>query len=379
MSTRSKETIAAQVAHYIDTNTGAVVPPIHTSTTFARNAHYQLPGPHEYARDDNPTFLIPEKLLAELEGGHEALLFSSGMAAATTAVNALVKPGGRIVVPRAMYQGLRLWLADHGTTANIDIVTVDQTDLDAVRMAITAAPTALVWVETPANPTWDIVDIEEISKLAHAHGARVVVDSTVATPVHTQPLALGADFVMHAATKSLNGHSDVLAGALVCGKDDADWQRMRWLRHFAGSVLGPFEAFLLLRGMRTLYVRMARASQTALVLATSLESNPAVERVLYPGLVTHRGHDIAAKQMKDGYGAMLSVLVRGDAQAALGVAGRLEVFLRATSLGGVESLVEHRLTVEGAGSLAPANLLRLSIGLESADDLLADLEAALGG
>lgn len=374
----SRETLVAQASHFTDPQTGAVVPPIHTSTTYARNASYALPAHHEYTRDENPTYLAPEALLSELEGGAGAALFASGMAAATTAVQALTRPGARIVVSRAMYQGFRLWLADFSAAWNVEVVTVDATSLDRVREAVNAATTALVWIETPANPTWDVVDIAGVATIAHAAGAKLIVDSTVATPVHTQPLALGADFVMHAATKALNGHSDVLAGALVAREDGEAWQRMRWLRHFHGNVIGPFEAWLLLRGMRTLFVRMGRASQSALVLATQLEGHARVERVLYPGLASHPGHAIAKRQMQGGYGAMLSILVKGGATEALAVAGRLGVFLRATSLGGVESLVEHRLTIEGEGSLAPPNLLRLSIGIESADDLLADLAAALG-
>jgi len=373
----SRETLAAQAGHFIDRDTGAVVPPIHPSTTYARDAAYRLPAAHEYTRDDNPTYRAPEQLLAQLEGGADAMLFASGMAAATTAIQALARPGARVVASRAMYHGLRVWLADWCATQGIDLVTVDATDLDLVRAAVDARPTALVWIETPANPTWDVVDIEAVAAIAHASGARLVVDSTVATPVHTQPLGLGADFVMHAATKALNGHSDVLAGALVAADDDGDWRRMRWLRHFQGAVLGPFEAWLLLRGMRTLFVRVARASATALELAQFLDGHPAVERVLYPGLPAHPGHAVAARQMKDGFGTMLSILVRGGAAEALGAAGRLRVFSRATSLGGVESLVEHRATVEGAGSLAPPSLLRLSVGLETAADLRDDLAAAL--
>jgi len=373
----SKETLVAQAGHFIDPANGAVVPPIQTSTTYARDAAYRLPATAEYTRDQNPTYLVPEQLLAQLEGGVDAALFASGMSAATTAIQALVKPGARLVVSRAMYHGLRLWLADWCATWNVELVTVDAGDLDRVKTAVDGGRTTLVWIETPANPTWDVVDIAAVAEIAHARGARVVVDSTVATPVHTQPLALGADFVMHAATKALNGHSDVLAGALVARQDDESWQKMRYLRHFQGAVLGTFEAWLLLRGMRTLFVRMQRASSSALALATFLDGHAGVARVLYPGLPTHPGHAIAARQMKDGFGAMLSILVEGDAATALRVAGRLSVFLRATSLGGVESLVEHRATIEGPGTLAPSNLLRLSIGIESLADLQADLHAAL--
>jgi cystathionine gamma-synthase len=300
------------------------------------------------------------------------------MAAATTAVMALVRPGERIVASRAMYHGLRLWLREHCAELGIDLELVDATDLGAVRNAV-QKKTALVWIETPANPTWDVVDIQAVATIAHQASALLAVDSTVATPVHTQALTLGADLVMHSATKGLNGHSDVLAGALVTARDDDAWKRIRHVLHIQGAVLGPVEASLLLRGMRTLYVRMERASSTALVLAEKLASHPGVERVLYPGLRSHPGHDIAARQMHGGFGALMSILVRGGAKEALDVAGGVKLFVRATSLGGVESLLEHRATVEGPATLAPPNLLRLSIGLESPKDLFQDLDQALTG
>ncbi len=370
------ETLAAQALAFVDEETGGVVPPIHTSTTYARDARYRLIGAAEYTRDDNPTYRRPELLLAELEKGADARLFSSGMAAATTAVQALVAPGQRIVASRAMYHGFRLWLREHCSAHAIDLALVDATDLSAVREAARQKP-ALVWVETPANPTWDVVDIEAVAEIAHGASAMLAVDSTVATPVHTRATELGADLVMHSATKALNGHSDVLAGALVTARDDDAWKRIRHLRHMQGAVLGPFEASLLLRGMRTLFVRMERASASALTLATKLSLHPAVERVLYPGLSLHPGHAIAVRQMRGGFGAMLSILVRGGAREALAVAGAVKLFVRATSLGGVESLIEHRATVEGAQTLAPQNLLRLSIGLESERDLYQDLTQAL--
>lgn len=371
------ETLAAQLQHFVDGATGAVVPAVHPSTTYARDRSYQLSAGLEYTRDDNPTGRAAETLLASLEGGADAICFGSGMAAATSLVRTIVPPNGRIVISRALYQGLRIWLREHCARLAIELVEVDATDPTNLVNAVTAG-TALVWIETPANPTWDVVDIAAAAAIAHAAGARLAVDSTVATPVHTQPLALGADWVMHSATKFLNGHSDVLAGALVTARVDEAWASVRRLRHFEGNVLGPFEAWLLARGMRTLFVRVQRASATAAFLAGHLAGHPAVERVLYPGLATHPNHDVAARQMKGGFGAMLSMIVRGGQENALAVANRLEVFLRATSLGGVESLVEHRLSVEGAGSLAPPGLLRLAIGLEAPDDLWSDLSVALG-
>jgi len=372
----SPETLAAQLQHFVDGATGAVVPAIHPSTTYARDAKYALLSGLEYTRDDNPTQRAAETLLAKLEGGADAIVVSSGMAAATMLVRAVVGANQRLVVSRAMYHGLRTYLREQCPRLAIELVEVDATDHGALEAAVTKG-TALVWIETPANPTWDVVDIEATAKIAHAAGARLAVDSTVATPVHTQPLSLGADWVMHSATKFLNGHSDVLAGALVTAKEDGAWASIRRLRHFEGNVLGPFEAWLLARGMRTLFVRVERASATAAMLAARLREHPAVEKVLYPGLPDHPNHDVAVRQMKNGFGAMLSILVRGGQAPALAVANGVEVFLRATSLGGVESLIEHRATVEAAGSLAPPGLLRLSIGLEHGEDLWRDLDTAL--
>lgn len=373
----SPETFTAQALHCIEPTHGGVIPPVHLATTYARGADYALPSSQEYTRDDNPTYLPAERLLSALERGHEALLFSSGMAAATTALQALVAPGCHIVAPLAMYQGLRLWLRDWCTRWGVLLSEVDLSSPEALVRAVQPGRTRVVWAETPANPTCDIVDIASAAAIAHGAGARLIVDSTLATPVHTQALTLGADLVMHSATKFLNGHSDVLAGALVAAGASEAWSQIRQLRHQQGAVPGPFEAWLLLRGMRTLFVRMARASATAAELARRLEQHPAVAQVLYPGLAGHPGHAVAARQMANGFGAMLSVLVRGGAAEAIAVAGRLQVFLRATSLGGVESLVEHRATVEGAGSRAPQNLLRLSIGIESVEDLWLDLDEAL--
>jgi cystathionine gamma-synthase len=243
--------------------------------------------------------------------------------------------------------------------------------------ALRPGSTRLVWVETPANPTWVVTDIAAVCALAHAAGARVAVDSTVATPVLTRPIEHGADLVMHAGTKALNGHSDVVAGALVTARGDAFWERLRYLRGAGGAVLGPVEAWLLLRGMRTLYLRVAAASAAAQGLAERLLPHPGVAAVLYPGLPEDPGHAIAARQMRGGFGSMLSIRVQGGEPAAMAVASRLKVFKRATSLGGVESLVEHRASIEGPGSPAPPDLLRLSVGIEALADLARDLEDAL--
>ncbi|HEY0189907.1 MAG TPA: aminotransferase class I/II-fold pyridoxal phosphate-dependent enzyme [Kofleriaceae bacterium] len=367
------ETVAAQALHAIDEPTGALVPPIHLATTYARDAGYQPRGP-VYTRDDNPTPKTAERVLAQLEGGAAALTFSSGMAAATAAIRAQLRPGDHILSPRVAYFALRSWLGRFCARWGVAHDAVDMTDLDAVRAAIRPT-TRLVWIETPANPTWELTDIAAIAELAHRAGARLAVDSTCATPVHSQPLALGADLVMHAATKYLAGHSDVLAGALVTRDADDAWAQIAELRHDEGPCLGPVDAFLLLRGMRTLFVRVERASGTALRLAEALAGRGVTVR--YPGLPGHPQHALARRQMQRGFGGMLSIQVGGGAARALEVVKRLKLWVPATSLGGVESLVEHRATVEGPATPTPPDLLRLSVGLEHEADLLDDLLEAL--
>jgi cystathionine gamma-synthase len=373
MKSPSPETIAAQALHTIDEPTGAVVPPIHLATTYARDADYELRG-RTYTRDENPTPMVAERVLAALEGGAAALSFASGMAAATAAIRGALKPGDHVISPRVAYFALRSWLARFCARWGVHHDAVDMTDLAAVRRALRPT-TRLVWLETPANPTWELTDIAGVAELAHAAGALVAVDSTCATPVHTQPLALGADLVMHAATKYLAGHSDVLAGALVTARADATWEQIALLRHDEGACLGPFDAYLLQRGMRTLFARVERSSRTALHLASELTARGITVR--YPGLPSHPHHALATRQMKRGFGSMLSIQVGGGAERALEVVKRLRVWVPATSLGGVESLVEHRYSVEGPDTPTPPDLLRLSVGLESEADLLDDLAAAL--
>jgi cystathionine gamma-synthase len=365
------ETLAAKAIHSVDPATGAIIPPIHMATTFARDANYALIENRDYTRDKNPTPLAAEATLAALEGGAEARVFASGMAAATAAIRAVVKPGDHVVAPRVGYYALRGWLERFCAKWQLSLDTVDMSNLDAVRAAIRPT-TRLVWIETPANPTWDVTDIAAVVELAHKVGAYVGVDSTCATPVHTRPLELGADLVMHSATKYLGGHSDVLAGALVTRVADAAWQDITKLRADEGALLGPVEAWLLLRGMRTLYARVERQSRTALSLAQRLSSSCTV---LYPGLPSHPHHAVAAKQMAGGFGGMMSIRT-GD-RDPLAVVKKLRVWLPATSLGGVESLIEHRASVEGPTSPTPKDLLRLSVGLEHEDDLFNDLAGAL--
>jgi len=364
-------TLAAQGLGWIDNETKAISPPLHLSSTFQRDVDNGYRSGREYIRADNPAFDQPEALLARLEQGADAALFASGMAAATAVFLAL-KSGEHIIAPKVMYWGLRRWLRQW----NPEITFVDMSDLDAVRGALRPA-TKLIWAETPSNPTWAITDLAALAEIAHAAGARLAVDSTCATPVLTQPLALGADIVMHSATKYLNGHSDLVAGALVTKTDDEYWRRILAVRSQHGGVLGSFEAWLLLRGMRTLFVRVRQACANAQTLAERLQSNAHVAEVLYPGLKEFPGHAIAARQMKGGSGGMLSIRVKGGEQAAIGTAARVELWKRATSLGGVESLIEHRASIEGEGSPCPPDLLRLSVGIEDVEDLIADLEQAL--
>jgi cystathionine gamma-synthase len=371
------ETLAANALGWIDKSTGAIVPAIHPSTTYLRDADNSY-GTHGrvYSRADNPTYDQVEALLNTLEGGQGALVFSSGMAAATALFMAL-KPGDHVVAPSVMYWSLRNWLIDFAKPWGLDVEFVPSANLDALAKAMRPGKTALVWLESPSNPMWDVTDIQVASDIAHAAGARLAVDSTSASPVITRPLAFGADYVMHAGTKYLNGHSDVIAGALVTAADDDHWNRIKGVRKGLGAVLGPFESWLLLRGMRTLYPRVRTASANALDIARYLEGHPGVLEVLYPGLQSHPQHEVALRQMTDGFGGMLSIRMSGGAAAAIAVAANTKLFTRATSLGGVESLIEHRASIEGADTPVPDDLLRLSVGIEDAGDLIADLVQAI--
>ena len=366
----------AQLSHYMDPETGAVVPQIHPATTFARDESYDLISGYNYSRYQNPTSEPVEQLLAKLDGGREALLFSSGLAAAT-AVFETVKSGQHIVAPIVMYHGLQDWLRRIATQRNIELTFYDATSLETLQQAVQPGRTRIVWVETLLNPTWDVVDIAATARIAHSAGAILAVDSTVTPPVTIKPLELGADVVFHSATKYLNGHSDVTGGVLVSQSLDDCWQEIKKIRKLVGGVIGPFEAWLLLRGLRTLAIRYQRSSETALQIAQHLENHPAIEKVLYPGLPSHPGHDIAKIQMFGDFGGMLSICIRGGAEEAIRVATAVKLFIRATSLGGVESLIEHRATVEGEHSTVAKNLLRLSVGIEESQDLIDDMDQAL--
>ncbi len=373
----SKRSLAAQALGRVDPLTRAIVPPIHVATTYLRDEDNRYSSGYVYGRPDNATVREAEAVIAMLEEAPAgALLFSSGMAAATALFQAL-EPGDHVVASKVMYWALRNWLAGEATRWGLTVTFVETDNLDALAAAVQAGRTRLVWIETPSNPLWTITDIAAAAAIAHRAGARLAVDSTAASPVHTRPLALGADIVMHAATKVLNGHSDVVAGVLAGRAQDPYWEKLAAIRRQHGAILGPFEAFLLIRGLRTLHLRAAAQARGAMALAERLAAHPRVARVLYPGLPQHPGHDVAARQMEGGFGYMLSVQVSGGEAAAIATAAHVALWKRATSLGGTESLVEHRASVEGVGTPAPPDLLRLSVGIEDAGDLVADLEQAL--
>lgn len=368
--------LAAQAMGWVDPVTRAVVPPIHMASTYLRDEDNGYSSGRIYARADNPTFDQAEATLAALEGGPKALVFSSGMSAATACFLTLA-PGDHVVAPKVMYWSLRNWLMNFATQWGLKVEFVDGASTDAFAAAVKPGATKLVWLETPANPTWAVSDIAAVADIAHKAGARLAVDSTVATPVLTRPLEHGADIVMHSATKYLNGHSDIIAGALVGARDDEHWAKLRMIRAQLGTILGQTEAWLLMRGMRTLYPRVAWACRSAQDLAERLAAHPMVAEVLYPGLPSFAGHETARRQMTGGFGGMLSVRVKGGERAAIATAARVELWKRATSLGGVESLIEHRASIEGAGTPCPPDLLRLSVGVEESADLFGDLDQAL--
>ena len=374
--TVAKASLAAQAMGWIDPVTKAVVPPIHMASTYQRDEDNAYRSGRIYARADNPTFDQVEATLAALEGGAKALVFSSGMSAATACFLGLA-PGDHVVAPRVMYWSLRNWLGGFATQWGLAVDFVDADRTDAIAAAVQPGRTKLVWIETPANPTWSVTDIAAAADIAHKAGARLAVDSTVGTPVLTRPIELGADIVMHSATKYLNGHSDIIAGALVGARDDEAWQKLRTIRAQLGTILGQTEAWLLMRGIRTLWPRVDWACRSAQALAERLSGHPMVAEVLYPGLPSFAGHAVAKKQMTGGFGGMLSVRVKGGERAAIASAARVELWKRATSLGGVESLIEHRASIEGPGTPCPTDLLRLSVGVEDASDLYDDLDQAL--
>lgn len=368
------ETLAIHAGGEADERTGAVSPPIHLATTFRHGPAAERIAGYEYQREGNPTNDRLRAAIAALEGAAAVLTFSSGMAAISTLLESL-PPGTRIAIPDDCYTGVRMLAAEFLPTRGITVATLDMADLAAVRAAC-AEGLDLLWLETPSNPLMKVSDIAVLAELAHEHGALLACDNTFASPVLQQPLALGADIVMHSTTKYFGGHSDVLGGALAFARVDDVFERAAHRLHITGAVLAPFSAWLTLRGCRSLPARMAMHCANARRVAEFLAAQPQVECVHYPGLPSHPGHAVAAKQMRD-FGGMLSVQLRGGRKAALAMAGRLKLFTNATSLGGCESLVEHRASVEGSNPTSPQNLLRISVGLEHPDDLVADLEQAL--
>ena len=371
------ETIAAHALRATDAATGAVVPPIYLSTNYARDENYAPLLKENYVRSGSPNVWQAEDTIAALEKGAAALLFVSGMSAITTLLET-VPVGGHVAACNSMYYGTRNWLERLADKGRITLTLFDAADRAALEKSL-SPKTDLVWIETPANPTWIVIDIEAAAKAAHKVAAILVVDATALAAVTTQPLTLGADIVFHSVTKYLNGHSDVLGGVLVTREQTPRWQEINLLRSKTSSPLPPFECFLLMRGMRTLFVRYAQASANALAIARHFSNHPKIERVLYPGLGTHDGHDIAKRQMTNGYGGMMSLLIKADFKSSQKFCTLLQVITPATSLGGVESLAEHRKTVEGPSSPVPDNLVRLSIGIENVNDLVADIEQALSG
>jgi len=368
------ETTAVHAGRRIDAATGAVTPPIQLSTTFERGPDGEYPRGFSYAREDNPNRRALEECLAALEGGKQALAFSSGMAVATAILQGL-EPGDHILAPDDVYYGFRKLVSEVFAKAGLQTDYVDMADLQAVRDAVRPA-TRLVWVETPSNPLLKIADLSGIAAIARQAKAISICDGTFATPVLQRPLDYAIDMVTHSTTKYIGGHSDVVGGALITRFDNYLFERARKSQQFGGAAPSPFDCWLTLRGVATLPYRVRAQSENARQIAEFLRNHKAVEAVHYPGLPSHPGHAVATRQMS-GFGGMLSVQVRGGREQAMGVTARVRLFTRATSLGGPHSFIEHRASIEGPGSKTPKNLLRMSAGLENAEDLIADLEQAL--
>jgi cystathionine gamma-synthase len=378
--THSFETVAIHAGNTADPLTGAVVPPIHQVSTFKQDGVGGLRGGYEYSRSANPTRTALEENLAALEGGVRGLAFASGLAAEDCLLRTLLSPGDHVVIPDDAYGGTFRLFAKVAARWGVEFSVAHTSDPEAVRAAITPK-TRVIWVETPSNPLLGITDVPVVAQIAREAGARLVVDNTFATPYLQQPLALGADVVVHSLTKYMGGHSDVVGGALVTG-DAALAEELAYHQNAMGAIAGPFDSWLVLRGIKTLPVRMDRHSENAGRITEMLTRHPRVTRVLYPGLPEHPGHEVAAKQMKR-FGGMVSFRVAGGEEAAVAVCDRARLFTLGESLGGVESLIEHpgRMTHASAAGSAlevPADLVRLSVGIENVDDLLADLQQALG-
>ena len=370
-----KETQAIHATNLVDETAGAIATPIFLSTTFARDADGSYPKGHMYSRNSNPNRDSLEKGLAVLEGGAKAFAFGSGLAA-VSAVFQCMKSGDHVLMPAVGYYASMKLAEEIMGPWGLQMSQVDMEDLEAIKAAI-QPNTKLIWVETPANPLLGISDIQAICTLAHSHEIFVGVDNTIATPILQNPISLGADIVMHATTKYIGGHSDVLGGAIIM-REENDWSaRLKRVQILMGATQNPLDCYLLARGLKTLPLRMREHSASALTLAQKLEKHIAIEKVHYPGLISHPQHELAKRQMPNGFSGMISIQIKGDEANARKVASGLKLFQQATSLGGVESLVEHRRSIEGPDSKTPGNLLRLSVGLEHVDDLWEDLDQAL--
>lgn len=372
----SLQTRIAQALHFVEEDTGAVVPSIQPAATYARDENYEVRKPYWYRRDGSQTTAHAEAVIAESEGAKESLLFSSGMSAATAVIEQL-PTGAHVVAPKVMYHGVRMQLLAYQDNGRITLSSYTAGDLDTLADAVKLGETNLVWVETPNNPNWEVTDIAAAAQIAHDAGAKLICDCTGTPPNITRALEFGADMSFHSATKYLNGHSDVTAGVLSVRETGEAWDKIALIRKLQGTVLHSFDAWLLIRGMRTLFLRVEKASANAMAIAKHFEGHAALKAVLYPGLPSDPGHDVAKRQTGGQFGGMMSVIVKGTEQTAIDVARFCEVFYPATSLGGVESLIEHRKTVSGEGFPVHPRLLRLSIGIEDADDLIYDLEQAL--
>ena len=369
------DTQAIHTGRSVDPSTGAVSIPLHTSTTFERGADGSFASGFEYTRDSNPTRFAFEQALAALEGGEAGIAFASGMAAIAAVLEAHPSQG-QIVLPDDMYFGIRSLIRETDIGRRFEFVPIDMRDLDRVRTAVESKSTGLVWIETPSNPMIRVVDIAAICQIAHEGGALAVVDNTWATPALQRPLDLGADAVVHSATKYIGGHSDMMAGIVIVPAGSPLERPLQMIQKHKGSVPAPFDCWLALRGLQTLPVRMRAHCDAAQKVAEALSKSPNVEDVLYPGLPDDAGHALAARQMR-AFGGMLSFIVKGGEPAAMAVAGRLKLVVRATSLGGTHSLIEHRASVEGPESMAHGGLLRMSVGLEDVQDIIDDLIQAL--
>ena len=368
------ETRAVHAGRQTDPTTGAVTAPIHLSTTFERGADGEYPRGFSYSREDNPNRRSLEQCLASLEGGKEALAFSSGLAVVTAVVQGL-EPGDHILAPDDVYWGLRKVIGEVFAKTGLETTYLDMSDVDGLRAAI-RPNTRLLWLETPSNPLLKITNLAAVGEIARKANIVTVCDSTFASPILQRPLEWDIDMVMHSTTKYISGHSDVVGGALITKFDNYLFERARKAQKYGGSVPSPFDCWLTMRGIETLPYRVRAQCENALKIATFLSGHPSIEAVHYPGLPTHPGHALAANQMS-AFGGMLSARVRGGRDEAMAMAARTQLFIRATSLGGAHSLIEHRASVEGPQSRTPQNLLRMSIGLENAEDLIADLEQAL--